>query len=86
MGTITFPLFFFKTAAEVLAFPLTVLSNYALLLGLFSDSLKIAKVIPIHKDNSKSIIDLFQYCKQFLKYLRSESIPERYLFLWNIQF
>ena len=67
MGTITFPQY--SSAAEVLAFPLTVLFNYALLFGVFPESLKIAKIVPIHKGNSKfsvsTIIDLFQYSQQF---------------------
>ena len=52
--------FFLKTAAEVPAFPLTVLFNYALLFGVFSDSLKIAKVVPIHKGNSKSSVSNYR--------------------------
>ena len=52
--------FFLKTAAEVPAFPLTVLFNYALLFGVFPDSLKIAKVVPIHKGNSKSSVSNYR--------------------------
>ena len=52
--------FFLKTAAKVLAFLLTVLFNSALLFGVFPDSLKIAKVVPIHKYNSKSSVSNYR--------------------------
>ena len=51
---------FLKIAAEVLAFPLTVLFNYVSLFGVFPDSLKITKVVPIHKGNSKSSVSNYR--------------------------
>ena len=46
--------YFLKVAANALAFPLSYLFNFCLKLGIFSDCLKIAKVIPIFKSGNKS--------------------------------
>ena len=83
MGTITFPYFFLKTAAKVLAFPLTVLFDYALLFGVFPDSLKIAKFVPIHKSNSKSGVS---NCRPISILLTISKVFEKLIYARTISF
>ena len=54
--------------------PLIHVCNLSLGTGMFPDKMKIASVLPVYKTGNVSvlvIIDLFQFCHSFLKYLKS---------------
>ena len=62
-----------KHIQEIIAEPLTIIINQMLNTGIFPDSLKISKVLPLFKKimtNFFQIIDLYPYCLQYLKYLK----------------
>ena len=59
VGQDNIPAFFIKTANMVIAPYLLILYNYAFSSGIFRDILKVAKVIPIHKNGYKN--DLNNY-------------------------
>ena len=52
--------YFLKVAAKVIAAPLARLFNYTFLLGIFPASLKIAKIVPIHKSGDKSDVSNYR--------------------------
>ena len=62
------PSFFLKIAANVIAPYLALLIDFMFTNGVFPDSLKIAKVVPIYKSRSKSQV---QNYRPFLKLLKN---------------
>ena len=54
------PSFFLKTAANVIAPYLALLIDFVFTNGVFPDSLKIAKVVPIYKSGSKSQVQNYR--------------------------
>jgi len=57
--------FFLKAASNVLAFPLFYIYNYFFNFGIFPDSLKIAKVLPIFKSSDKYDVSNFRLISLF---------------------
>ena len=54
------PIYFHQTAVNTLALPLSSILNQFLLLGIFPNKLKIAKVVPMYKNgNSDHLVDVF---------------------------
>ena len=51
---------FLKTLAPVLLAPLTLIVNQSLTTGIFPDQLKIAKVLPVHKQNETTAMDNYR--------------------------
>ena len=51
--------FLLKTAVHVIAYPLSIILNHCISLGVFPNQLKVAKVIPIHKSGPSN--DLQNY-------------------------
>ena len=49
------PVYFLCSAADILAFPLSVLVNFSFELGCFPNCLKTAKVIPLYKSGDKTL-------------------------------
>lgn len=50
------PSFFVKDCASVLSIPLSIIFNIALKAGVFSRDWKVAKIIPVYKAVSKSVV------------------------------
>ena len=48
---------------------LTLIINPMLEPGTFTESLKIAQIIPIYKEGNKLTIDQFNYCQLYQRYL-----------------
>ncbi len=66
-----------KIIQSALINPVTLIINQMLTTGIFSDKLKIAKIIALHKKMKKpylQITDQFHFCMHFLKYLKSLSL------------
>ena len=62
-----------KTCKLEICKSLTLIINQTLSTGIFPDSLKVAKVIPLYKKGDKTLLDNYRpisYCLQFLKYLK----------------
>ena len=62
-----------KHIQEIIAEPLTIIINQMQNTGIFPDSLKISKVLPLFKKIMTTffqIIDLYPYCLQYRKYLK----------------
>ena len=55
-----FSTFFIKTASTVLAAPLSFIFNFCIENGIFPESLKISKVIPIYKSGAKSEVNNYR--------------------------
>ena len=51
---------FVKKIKNVIAYPLTKLINQSIQTGIFPDNLKIAKIIPVHKKDSKTNIENYR--------------------------
>ena len=64
-----------KKLADELSIPLTCIFNMSLKSGVVPDQLKIARVVPI-----SLIIDQFQFCQVFQKFLKGWSLIDVYHF------
>ena len=49
------PVYFIRSVAEILAYPLSILVNHSFELGYFPNCLKTAKIIPLYKSGDKSL-------------------------------
>ena len=49
------PVYFIRSVAEILAYPLLILVNHSFELGYFPNCLKTAKIIPLYKSGDKSL-------------------------------
>ena len=68
------PAFFIETANMVIAPYLLILYDYAFSSGIFRDILKVAKVIPIHKNGYKNDLNNYRpisFFPVFLKFLKN---------------
>ena len=54
-----------KHIQKIIAEPLTIIIKQMLNTGLFLDSLKISKFIPLFKKDNEKIIYLYPYCLQY---------------------
>ena len=66
-----------KTLAPVLLAPLTLIINQSLTTGIFPDELKIAKVLPVHKNTKLqqwTTIDQYHHYQLYLRFLKRQLI------------
>ena len=89
------PVSIIKTCSNYLSKPLSFLINNSFRSGIFPDSLKIAKVIPIHKKKEKfypgnyrpiSLLSIFSKVFEKTMYKRLYSFLNKYKLLYELQF
>ena len=54
------PAYFLRNAANILAFPLSILVNFSFERGCFPNCLKTAMVIPLYKSGDKTLANNYQ--------------------------
>ena len=81
---------FLKTIAQVLLRPLTLIINQSSMTGIFPDQLKIAKVLPVHKKDETTAMDVYRpislgtYYQLYLKFLKRQLIFNYLIILLKI--